>query len=47
MVKARRRKGVRVREARPPTGQTNESGSIDFVSDELRWAAIPAADVRR
>jgi putative transposase len=33
--KPRRRKSVQVREARPPTGQTNESWSMDFVSDQL------------
>ena len=31
----RRRKAVQVREARPPTGQTNDSWSMDFVSDQL------------
>ena len=33
--KPRRRKSVQVREARPPTGQTNESWSMDFMSDQL------------
>lgn len=33
--KPRRRKRVQVREARPPTGQTNESWSMDFISDQL------------
>jgi len=33
--KLRRRKSVQVREARPPTGQTNESWSMDFMSDQL------------
>ena len=30
-----RRKSVPVREARPPTGQTNESWSMDFMADQL------------
>ena len=33
--KPRRRKSVQVREARPPTGQTNESWSMDFMADQL------------
>ncbi|MFM8734679.1 MAG: IS3 family transposase [Pirellulales bacterium] len=33
--KPRRRKRVQVREARPPTGQTNESWSMDFMADQL------------
>ncbi len=33
--KPRRRKSVQVREARLPTAQTNESGSMDFMSDQL------------
>lgn len=33
--KPRRRKRVRVFEARPPTGQTNESWSMDFMTDRL------------
>jgi len=33
--KPRRRKSVEVRETRPPTGQPKESGSMDFMSDQL------------
>jgi putative transposase len=33
--KPRRRKSAQVREARPPTGQTNESWSMDFMADQL------------
>ena len=33
--KPRRRKSVQVREARPPTGQTNECWSMDFMADQL------------
>jgi putative transposase len=33
--KPRRRKSVQVREARPPTGRTNESWSMDFMADQL------------
>ena len=33
--KPRRRKSVQFREARPPTGQTNEIWSMDFLSDQL------------
>ena len=33
--KPRRRKSVQFRQARAPTGQTNESWSMDFVSDQL------------
>jgi putative transposase len=33
--KPRRPKSVQVREARPPTGQTNESWSTDFMADQL------------
>ena len=33
--KPRRRKAVQVREARPPTGHTNDRWSMDFVSDQL------------
>ena len=33
--KPRRRKSVQVREARPPTGQTNESWSMDFMAMEI------------
>ena len=33
--KPRRRKSVQVRVARPPTGQTNESWSMDFMVDQL------------
>ena len=33
--KPRRRKSVQVREARPPTGQPNESWSMDFMADQL------------
>jgi putative transposase len=33
--KPRRRKNVQVREARPPTGQPNESWSMDFMADQL------------
>ena len=33
--KPRRRKSVQVREARPPTGQTNETWSMDFMAGQL------------
>jgi transposase InsO family protein len=33
--KSRRRKSVQVREARPPTGQTNDSWGMEFMSDQL------------
>ena len=33
--KPRRRKSVQIREVRPPTGQTNESWSMDFMADQL------------
>jgi putative transposase len=33
--KPRRRKGVQVREARSPAGQTNDGGSMDFMANQL------------
>ena len=33
--KPRCRKSVQVREARPPTGQTNKSWSMDFMADQV------------
>jgi putative transposase len=33
--KPRRRKSIQVREGRPPTGQTSESWSMDFMADQL------------
>jgi putative transposase len=46
--KQRRRKSVQVREARPPTGQTNESWSMAFMADQLvggqRFRRLPLVD---
>jgi hypothetical protein len=49
--KPRRRKSVQAREVRPPTGQTNESWSMDFMADQLvggqRFRPLNGDDVVR